>query len=196
MKYRAPLLPISVFILFIATLPVAVVLADELDYDVCVERLEQELHTFQSVVYFSLALTFVNFIISLLVLAKRFVRNPKCGYRYYFGIASIKLFLSIALLTFLWPSCPYGCGDFCQVGNHVYLYPIIVLAISINWMFRGYQFYKIHQAHQAAREASASASSIGENGEEEGEEATVLAMTSDPHGKLSKGSTTKNEGIV
>jgi hypothetical protein len=163
--------------------------------------MEHELHIFRGVVYFSLALTMVNIIISLLVLTKRFVRNPKYGYKYYFGIAGIKLLLGITLLTVLWPSCPYGCGEnngggssFCQVDNFFTLYPIIVLAIGLNWMFRGYQYYKMYQVHQAARQASAS--SIGENGEREGDEASSVAMILDPCGKLLEASTTNNEGIV
>jgi hypothetical protein len=114
-------------------------------------------------------------------LTKRFVQNPKYGYKYYFGIAGIKLLLGITLLMVPWPSCPYGCGEnngggsFCQVDSFFYLYPILVLVIGLNWMFRGYQYYKMYQVHQAARQASAS--STGEHEEEEGE-ATRLVQWS------------------
>jgi hypothetical protein len=205
---RHGLLPIHVVALLLAVvLPVTVVLADEMDYEVCVKRWEQELNVFRSVVYVSLALTIMNIIISLLILKKHFVRNPRLGYRYYFCLASIKLLLGMSLLTVLWPSCPYGCGErgggsFCNVNSHYYLYPYIVMAIGLTWMFRGYKYYRIHQVQASSLSSSSTTTTnhhhVDKDWErQEGDETTTAVMALDhPKDKNSKVSTASNEGIV
>jgi uncharacterized membrane protein YqjE len=194
MKYHRQSSLSAIIQLFIA---VVVVLADDVDYNICVERLEQEYSVFQGAIYFSLALTFFNIGISLTVLAKRFARNPQFAYRYHLGMASIKMLLGILLLTVLWPSCPVGCGEggnggsFCQVDTHYYLYPSIVVAVGLSWMLRGYRYYKIHQAQQeAANDVSRSPVGFEDTSEEENEGRQAVAMTSMAN------ITTKSEGVV
>jgi hypothetical protein len=211
---------ITLFLLVSLLLPidvVIVVLADDVDYNICVDRLEQEYNVFQGVSYASLALTFFNIVISRLCLAKLFARNAQFAYKYHFGMASIKLLFGILLLTVFWPSCPMGCGEgtggggggggFCQVDTHFYLYPAIVMAVGLNWMFRGYKYYKKmkDQVYNSVQAAAARAESspcsdveLEDTREQEGEDSIAIAKTIDhqQQGTLSKAGATRNEGIV
>ena len=127
--------------------------ANELDnQSSCVDQFNQEVALYANASYFSVALTIFTVVIAL-ALTKRFLSHPKCAYRYYFVLATIKIALGVSLLTALWPQCPTECSESgltCPaLSSHFYAYPIIVLVIGTSWILRGIKFYKASKEEES-----------------------------------------------
>lgn len=72
-------------------------------------------------------------------MAAKFDENPKLGSKVFFSLAFVKFILGVALIV-KFPSCPDGC--ICQIDPVTYVYPVLVIFLSIVWASLGNKYLK------------------------------------------------------
>lgn len=109
----------------------------------CEQQFSKEVDKFEGVVYLSLSLTVVFLLVRSFC---KFRDHPGRGSKILGCFALFKLMLGILLFTVLNPICPEGCS----CGSHTknYLYPTVVILISIYWAYLGYKYNRQHQQQQ------------------------------------------------
>lgn len=111
----------------------------------CREEIDQEVSTFEGIVYFSLGLTAVSFIATV-AYKQKLLDHPKFAWKLYFGLSGVKLIIGLLLFTAFTPKCPTDCGAYCGTYHPSYVYPSIVMVIGLLWARRGKKFYDLDQA--------------------------------------------------
>lgn len=113
----------------------------------CLERFEDEVNTYQIIMYVSLGLSFVNLIV---------LRVGGCGTTNPLAMAGVQVFMGLAKIAtsalLLGPfaiTCPSGCdcGDISSVNTW---YPYLLFVIAGLWFLRAFRFFKLHQEQQVA----------------------------------------------
>ena len=118
------------------------------DSSTCQQQFSQEVDKFEAVVYFSLSLTVVCFLVRAVFCKYKFNENPGTGSKILWFFSAIKLLLGILLFTVLNPKCPDGCS--CGSYTGLYYYPSVVVLISAYWAALGYKYHKLqHQQDQS-----------------------------------------------
>ena len=97
----------------------------------CQSTLNQEVNTFNAIVFISLALTVV---VRYIIYRPMEVSRRRALARYSIMAGVLKIALAISLFTVLWPTCP----DTCLCGtDFTSFYPIVALVIGLLWVKEG-----------------------------------------------------------
>ena len=113
----------------------------------CQDLIDAEYRKFSSAAFASVMLTLICSVVRRSKW-ETYNQNPREGYMTMFGFAVIKIILGVLLATVFQVTCPGGCE--CTGQVHDYLYPGIVFAVSLYWIFLGKKFYDMSRSGEQA----------------------------------------------